>query len=97
MAETTDILVDPLTGDLECRGGDFLVGDSTYQHQAHLLEGQEGDYKQFPMTGVGLHLFLNDEEPTDMVRKIRSQFTRDGMRIDEINAGTVLRIRAQYK
>lgn len=97
MAEMTDILCDPVSGDLLCEEGDFVAGDATYQHQADLLHGQEGEYKQFPTTGVGLFQLLNDEDKTEMVRKIRAQFTRDGMRIDTITTGPELRIRAQYR
>lgn len=93
----TDILTDPLTGDVLCQDGDFMLGDATYQHQADLLQAQEGEYKQFPATGVGLPQFLNDEDPADMIRKIRAQFKRDGIAIEKIAAGATLRITATYK
>jgi len=93
----TDILVDPDSLDLLCQDGDLVLGDATYQHQADLLAAQEGEYKQYPTTGVGLFQFLNDEDKGAMVRRIRSEFSRDGMRIDKVTAGTEIRIRAQYK
>jgi len=97
MAETTDILCDPDTGEVLSKDGDFVCSDVTYQHQGDLLYGQEGEYKQFPTTGVGLFQMLNDEDKTEMARKIRAQFTRDGMRVDAITTGPELRIRAQYR
>ena len=96
MTEVTDILFDPDTGDLACEDGDFVIGDATLQHQADLLEAGEGEYKQSPTVGVGLRDFLNDEDTTEVLRKIRLQFVRDGMNITELKSGAQLKIRAEY-
>jgi len=96
MAIVTDILFDPDTGDLACKDGDFVVGDSTFRHQADLLEAAEGEYKQYPTVGVGLNEFLNDENPAEMLRKIRIQFVRDGLNITELSSAEQLKISAEY-
>ena len=96
MAIVTDILFDPDTGDLACKDGDFVVGDSTFHHQADLLEAAEGEYKQYPTVGVGLTEFLNDENPAEMLRKIRIQFVRDGLNITELSSAEQLKISAEY-
>ncbi|MCX6281472.1 MAG: hypothetical protein NTU51_05890 [Bacteroidetes bacterium] len=93
----TDILIDIVTNDLASEDGDFAIGDSTRQHQVDLLVANEGEYKQFPVTGVGIEGFLLDEDKTDMIRKIRSQFTRDGMSVLKVTAIGGININAQYK
>jgi hypothetical protein len=97
MTVVTDILIDTVTEDLACDGGDFVIGDSTQQHEMDLLTANEGEYKQYPATGVGIDGFLNDEDKTEMIRKIRLQFTRDGMKVEKITTGSGINIKAQYE
>ncbi len=97
MKQITDILFDE-TGDLAVSGGDLLTGDATMQHQADLLSAFEGEYKQFPTTGVGLSNFLNDEDTREMGRKIRMQFDRDGIQINTMTVtGGLVNIKAIYR
>jgi len=96
MVNVTDILTDPATGDLACKNGDLVMGDGTFQHQSHLLTGFPGHYGQFPTITVGLENFINDEDPTEMLRQIRRQFTNDGMQISQLKYTDRLIIKAQY-
>jgi hypothetical protein len=96
MALVTDILYDQDTGDIACKNGDFVIGDSTLQHQADLLEAGEGEYKQAPTVGVGLQGFLNDEDPAEMLRKIRIQFVGDGLNVSQLKSSDPLNIKANY-
>ena len=95
MAIVTDILCDAV-GDIACLHGDMILGDGTYQHQADLLEGNEGDYKESPTICVGLDGFLNSEDTTEMLRKIRIQFAKDGMSVTKVVYNTNLEIKANY-
>lgn len=97
MTEVTDILFDQTTGDIACKNGDFVIGDATYQHQADLLMAKEGEYKQSPNVGIGIDNFLNDEDPTEMLRKIRMQFVKDGMVISRLKYTDRVIIEALYK
>ncbi|MEI6898253.1 MAG: hypothetical protein WCL00_00115 [Bacteroidota bacterium] len=97
MANPTDILIDPTTGDLLCKDGDFICDDATYMHQNSLLKSNEGEYKKSETVGVGLENYLLDEDPTEMLRKIRIQFANDGMNINELSFNTQLKIRALYQ
>ncbi len=97
MTVVTDILYDQLSGDIACKNGDFVIGDSTLQHQADLLEAAEGEYKQSPTVGVGLQGFLNDEDPSEMVRKIRIQFVGDGLNISQLKMTDPMNIKASYQ
>ncbi|MEI6899246.1 MAG: hypothetical protein WCL00_05170 [Bacteroidota bacterium] len=99
MTVVTDILTDPVTNDLLCDKGDFVIGDATFQHQRDLLISAEGEYKQDPIVGAGISEFLDDESPSDMLKKIRIQFTKDGMNVNtmKINEKGKLEIDAPYE
>ena len=93
----TDILLDN-DFDVMCHAGDIASGDATRQHQAVLLKALPGLFKQAPVAGVGSDLYLLDESPLRLLREIRMQFTRDGLRVQRLtvdNAGNLL-IDANY-
>ena len=97
MANTNDILMHPF-GDVLCVGGDFAIGDATLQHQKDLLDANKGEYKESPTIGVGIQNYLNSEDAADIIREIKDQFLKDGMRVNIIEADTEgIRINAQYK
>lgn len=76
----TDLLLDS-NSDILIANGDFVIGESTKQHQLSLLVGNKGEYKQYPKVGVGINGYLLDENEQDMLREIRSQFESDGMTV----------------
>ena len=67
--------------DLLINNGDFVVSESTYQHQKHLLLAEKGDYKQFPTAGVASKKYLERESPDEYARAIRQEFVADGMNV----------------
>lgn len=72
-----DILLDA-TDDFDFSKGDFLTGDATGQNQKLLLGTSPGEWKESPVTGVGMEEFLDDEGPDDLFKEIREQFKMDG-------------------
>ena len=80
------------------RDGDFVIGESTAQHQNDLLMSEEGAYKQAPTIGVGLLGYLEDDGPENLMRKIRHEFHGDGMNIEKLVMDEVgkLNIEAEY-
>jgi hypothetical protein len=84
---TTDILLDD-NNDLRIENGDFVVGDSTKQHQKLLLMLSKGDTRQFALDGVGVVDFIEDEGATDLMREIRKQYVRDGMTVKKLSVGS---------
>jgi hypothetical protein len=82
--EVNDILLDTATYDLSIVGGDFKIGDSTIQHQHHLLLAGKGDYKLSPLVGVGIYNHLHDHSQT-LARDARVEFIKDGMQVRTIN------------
>jgi len=94
---TSDYLLDA-GFDVMCQDGDIPAGDATYQHQAVLVKVLPGSFKQAPTTGVGVDNFLLDESPGLLLREIRSQFAKDGMRVRRVDISTdgKLTINANY-
>jgi len=50
----TDILIDPLTGDLACVDGDLVIGGSFDEEVQEVLFSVTGDYKETPCIGLNL-------------------------------------------
>jgi len=84
LIKVTDILMDQATGDIACVNGDFVIGDATIQHQADLIVSKKGEFKESPLVGAGVEMFLNDDQ-YDMLREIRSEFEKDGMEVNAID------------
>lgn len=102
------ILLDPETGDLQVNSArDALgliaqgleVGDTTYQNQAIILQANKGEFKEYPMLGVGISGMANDHETTGWKREIALQLEADGMRVNDVNidiTNSKLLIDAEY-
>ena len=82
----------------EIKDGDFVIGESTYQHQKHLLLAEKGDYKQHPTAGVASKRYLERERPDEYARAIRQEFVADGMDVKtlKILENLELSIDAEY-
>ena len=70
--------------DLKIANGDFVVGESTAQHQQLLLLLEKGELRQYPRTGVGIKNFLNDDNLGDLYQEIHKQFKADGLNIEKL-------------
>ncbi|WP_080058984.1 hypothetical protein [Spirosoma aerolatum] len=82
---TTDILFDPVTGDILIQDGELVVGDSTHQHQRDIVLSDKGHYKHAPRTGVGLFNYTNDvENVTGLSSTIRLELIADGQDVDTV-------------
>ena len=74
--------------DLRIENGDFVVGESTNQHQDLLMILEKGELRQFPATGVGIKRFLNDDNMGDLYGEIIKQFEADGMKVKSLVIGS---------
>ena len=92
-----DILLDENL-DLLIVDGDFVVGESTAQHQKILMLADKGEFKESPMRGVGALRFLEEARPDNLLREIRQEFTIDGMLIEGIKIDSLsgIQIEANY-
>lgn len=65
--------------------GDFAIAESTLQHQELLLVSVPGEWKQNPRRGVGISGYIEDSDSSALARKILSEFSEDGMRVNKID------------
>ena len=70
--------------DLAIADGDFVIGESTIQHQFALITSRKGDWKENPLVGVDASLYLKDEDERNLLAEAKSQFEKDGMQINSI-------------
>jgi hypothetical protein len=91
-----DILLDT-DFDLQIADGDFVIGESTAQHQQLLLLTQKGEWKESPTVAVSAESFLKDEDETALLAEIKAQFELDGMTVNLLQyADGKLNIDAPY-
>ncbi|GAA4354184.1 hypothetical protein GCM10023185_15610 [Hymenobacter saemangeumensis] len=94
-----DLLTDG-EDDLVVRGGDLEIGESTEQHQRHILISEKGWWRGSPLVGVGLRSMLLDDAPGAVVSaEIQEQMELDGMTISQLALSTdgQLYLLASYK
>lgn len=72
-------------GDISLASDDLLYTESTAQHQRDILLSGKGHYKESPETGVDAMEYVNDNEPEKLLRSIRKEFTRDGMKVKKVS------------
>lgn len=76
----------------------LVVADVTYQHQKFILYAHPGEYKESPLTGVGIEDYIEDDSPEVLLREIRTQLSADGMSVKTVgfNQKGNLEIEASY-
>ncbi|BAV09401.1 hypothetical protein SAMN05421788_101837 [Filimonas lacunae] len=88
--DTNDLLINENTGD-------WIIGNSDTQHQRLLLVCTKGSFKENPTCGVGVASYLEDENPTALLREVRLQFSSDGMKVSEVAIeNNQLKVNATY-
>lgn len=93
-----DILLDT-DFDLKIAGGDFVVGESTRQHQQLLLLIEKGELREFPVRGVGAQSWLLDDiQAGDFAAAVKREFEADGMKVLLVKSSAAgnLQIEASY-
>lgn len=78
-----DLLLDE-NFDLVFENGDLVIGESSEQHQNLLLLTKKGDWKENPTIGVGINGVLKDDPESDITSIIRTEFQKDGMKVNGI-------------
>jgi len=86
-----DLLLDE-NFEMTIKDGDFVIGESTYQHQKILLFGDKGQFKADPTIGIGSRRYLESHRVDDFAREIRQEFIKDGMTIRSLKVGQDLEI-----
>lgn len=75
-----------LTDDLKpvIKNGSLVVGDTTAQNQQLLLLSNKGDIKEYPLSGIGVQNYIEDNRTEELAAEIRKEFTQDGMKVKSI-------------
>jgi hypothetical protein len=85
MAIFKDIIVDQ-TGDLEILNGDIFVNESDSQHLEFIVTADKGQFRQFPLIGVGIRRFSNGPFDAQAIRQaIKLQLESDGYNVRKVS------------
>lgn len=89
-------LTDELDADIT--EGDFVIGESTLQHQLLLLKLKKGDLKEHPLACVGVEWYLKDEDFGGLTGEVKRECESDGMKVLKVllNADGKLTLEAFY-
>jgi hypothetical protein len=75
--QTFDIVLDD-DGELVASSYDFKTGDAVNNYLRYILDAFPGNYKEFPVLGVGIDQYLNSNiNPQQLERAIRVQLEND--------------------
>lgn len=76
------------TADTIIKDGDFLVDYSDQHHIEDLVRSEKGEYKQHPLTGIGIANYINApltrELKTRLEKDIRIQLSADSFEITQV-------------
>lgn len=91
----TGILLDETTGDLQVkvkRGADgkivsgLVIGESDYQNIDLIVTANKGDFKEYPVIGVGAERYLKSIGRAEQLRReITVQLESDGYKNPTVN------------
>lgn len=77
-----DIILDNY--DIAIIDGDLAIDNSDAQQIDLLLQAGPGEWKQNPMRGVGVCRYIEQQDTGQLARRIHTELSADGMRIDAI-------------
>ena len=59
----------------------LTIGDVTKQNQQIILLAEKGEIKEVPLLGVGIASFLDDDNPSELLREVRTNLREDGQKV----------------
>ena len=88
MAIYKDIITDS-TNDLIIENGDFKLNESDSQHVEHIITADKGQYRQWPLIGVGISRLINgniNSQSLKQVIKLNLESDNYNVRLIEIDS-----------
>lgn len=84
--EVFDILLDN-DQELVAENDDFRTGDASNNIIKYIIASHTGNWKEFPLVGVGIDQYLNSSLPTDQMETIiKSALQADVFRNPDVDA-----------
>ena len=83
MATFQDFQLDD-NGDLNIVNGDFVVAPSDPQHIFDIIASFQGEWKEFPLVGVGIMQFLKSQNGGVAINAIKQQLQADGYSLSSV-------------
>lgn len=74
------ILLDE-TNNLLIQNKTLAIGDTLFQNQKLIIGAHKGEIKENPLLGVGITNFIDDEEPSELLREVRINLRMDGQKV----------------
>lgn len=59
----------------------LVVGDVTKQNQQGIIWAEKGEIKEAPLLGVGVASYLDDDNPSELLREVRVNLREDGQKV----------------
>lgn len=79
------ILDDKKNYDLLIKNSDFVVSESDQQHQVLIINTYFGDWKQYPLQGVGIVRFIGSSGQSEFLkREITLKLQSDGFTVNKV-------------
>ncbi len=80
-----DFLLDPETGDLLIRNGDFVVGNGNDQHINDIVQSVPGEWKESPFVGCDLYRFVAaNVTESEVVAVVKKQLELDVFTVNKV-------------
>lgn len=81
---TTDIIFE--NGEIAVKNGDFFVAESDQQHIEHIMIADKGQFRQWPLIGVGIRRQINGSiNKIDLKQDIRVQLRSDNFTVKRVD------------
>ncbi len=62
----------------------LVIGDVTAQNQRTILLAEKGEIKEAPLLGVGAQQFIDDDDPVDFLREVRTNLRMDRQTVKQV-------------
>jgi hypothetical protein len=89
MAIYKDIITDS-TNDLIIENGDFKLNESDSQHVEHIITADKGQFRQWPLIGVGINRLINGSiNPQSLKQVIKLNLESDNYNVRLIEVDSI--------
>lgn len=76
-----DIQLVNFAGDLKFSNGDFVIADSDKQNIHDIINDAKGEWKQYPLSCVGVVQYQNSNGTRELAQAIKTQLKIDGFNV----------------